>query len=146
VTWTRPELRWPQEAGTTPTALIVHEPLLLLTADIFVPATRDFVTDPSEANFEPEIAALLDMSAPERQQRFSLRDSKRLEYRGYDSAGIAVFQKGKIEIRRKVGKLKNLEELIERRPLTERWGSAILDGLPMEGPRMKTLTPIKQVK
>jgi glucosamine--fructose-6-phosphate aminotransferase (isomerizing) len=39
---------------------------------------------------------------------------KRLEYRGYDSAGIAVFQKGKIEIRRKVGKLKNLEELIEK--------------------------------
>ncbi len=39
---------------------------------------------------------------------------KRLEYRGYDSAGIAVFQKGKIEIRRKVGKLTNLEELIEK--------------------------------
>jgi len=39
---------------------------------------------------------------------------KRLEYRGYDSAGIAVFQKGKIEIRRKVGKLNNLEELIEK--------------------------------
>lgn len=37
---------------------------------------------------------------------------KRLEYRGYDSAGIAVFQKGKIEIRRKVGKLAKLEELI----------------------------------
>ncbi|HSB05111.1 MAG TPA: glutamine--fructose-6-phosphate transaminase (isomerizing) [Thermodesulfobacteriota bacterium] len=38
---------------------------------------------------------------------------RRLEYRGYDSAGIAVFQKGKIEIRRKVGKLTNLERLIE---------------------------------
>src|SRR4030043_1105702 len=37
---------------------------------------------------------------------------KRLEYRGYDSAGIAVLQKGKIEIRRKEGKLSNLEELI----------------------------------
>ena len=37
---------------------------------------------------------------------------RRLEYRGYDSAGIAVFQKGKIEIRRKEGKLKELEELI----------------------------------
>src|SRR5512135_2833305 len=37
---------------------------------------------------------------------------RRLEYRGYDSAGIAVFQKGKIEIRRKEGKLSNLEALI----------------------------------
>jgi len=29
---------------------------------------------------------------------------KKLEYRGYDSAGIAVLQDGKIEIRRDVGK------------------------------------------
>ena len=37
---------------------------------------------------------------------------KRLEYRGYDSAGIAVFNKGRIEIRRRVGKLASLEELV----------------------------------
>jgi glucosamine--fructose-6-phosphate aminotransferase (isomerizing) len=37
---------------------------------------------------------------------------KRLEYRGYDSAGIAVFHQGKVEIRRKEGKLAKLEELI----------------------------------
>jgi len=37
---------------------------------------------------------------------------KRLEYRGYDSAGIAVFHRGKVEIRRKEGKLSKLEELI----------------------------------
>jgi glucosamine--fructose-6-phosphate aminotransferase (isomerizing) len=37
---------------------------------------------------------------------------KRLEYRGYDSAGIAVFHRGKVEIRRKEGKLTKLEELI----------------------------------
>jgi glucosamine--fructose-6-phosphate aminotransferase (isomerizing) len=37
---------------------------------------------------------------------------KRLEYRGYDSAGIAVFHQGKVEIRRKQGKLARLEELI----------------------------------
>ncbi len=37
---------------------------------------------------------------------------KRLEYRGYDSAGIAVFHRGKVEIRRKEGKLAKLEELI----------------------------------
>jgi glutamine---fructose-6-phosphate transaminase (isomerizing) len=37
---------------------------------------------------------------------------RRLEYRGYDSAGIAVFNNGRIEIRRKEGKLSRLEELI----------------------------------
>src|SRR4030043_259101 len=37
---------------------------------------------------------------------------KKLEYRGYDSAGIAVFHRGKVEIRRKEGKLTKLEELI----------------------------------
>src|SRR3989304_3419996 len=37
---------------------------------------------------------------------------KRLEYRGYDSAGIAGFHRGKCEIRRKEGKLTKLEELI----------------------------------
>jgi glucosamine--fructose-6-phosphate aminotransferase (isomerizing) len=37
---------------------------------------------------------------------------KRLEYRGYDSAGIAVFHQGRIEIRRNEGKLKKLEEQI----------------------------------
>jgi glucosamine--fructose-6-phosphate aminotransferase (isomerizing) len=38
---------------------------------------------------------------------------RRLEYRGYDSAGIAVFHKGIIEIRRKEGKLTKLEELVK---------------------------------
>jgi glucosamine--fructose-6-phosphate aminotransferase (isomerizing) len=37
---------------------------------------------------------------------------KRLEYRGYDSAGIAIFHQGKVEIRRKEGKLARLEDLI----------------------------------
>ena len=33
---------------------------------------------------------------------------KRLEYRGYDSSGIAIHHNGKIEVRRSVGKLANL--------------------------------------
>ena len=51
---------------------------------------------------------------PRETNKVLIEGLKRLEYRGYDSAGIAVFQKGKIEIRRKAGKLKNLEELIEK--------------------------------
>ncbi|TAL12449.1 MAG: glutamine--fructose-6-phosphate transaminase (isomerizing) [Nitrospirae bacterium] len=37
---------------------------------------------------------------------------KRLEYRGYDSAGVAVLQDGKIDVRRSVGKLANLEKML----------------------------------
>jgi glucosamine--fructose-6-phosphate aminotransferase (isomerizing) len=37
---------------------------------------------------------------------------KKLEYRGYDSAGVAVLQNGRIEVRRAVGKLQNLETLL----------------------------------
>jgi glucosamine--fructose-6-phosphate aminotransferase (isomerizing) len=41
-----------------------------------------------------------------------LEGLKRLEYRGYDSAGLAVLAAGKIEVRRSVGKLANLEKLL----------------------------------
>jgi glucosamine--fructose-6-phosphate aminotransferase (isomerizing) len=37
---------------------------------------------------------------------------RRLEYRGYDSAGIAFLQSGRLEVRRTVGKLANLESAI----------------------------------
>ena len=37
---------------------------------------------------------------------------KRLEYRGYDSAGIALPINGKIEIRKPVGEIRNLEKII----------------------------------
>jgi len=42
---------------------------------------------------------------------------RRLEYRGYDSAGIATLVGGKIETRRAVGKLNALAEKLEREPL-----------------------------
>jgi len=42
---------------------------------------------------------------------------RRLEYRGYDSAGIAVVQDGEVRIRRSAGKLSNLEEVIRIKPL-----------------------------
>lgn len=41
----------------------------------------------------------------------------RLEYRGYDSAGIAVLQKNKIEITRAQGKLSVLKNLLQKKPL-----------------------------
>jgi glutamine---fructose-6-phosphate transaminase (isomerizing) len=42
---------------------------------------------------------------------------KRLEYRGYDSAGIATLVSGHIERRRAEGKLANLDALLKREPL-----------------------------
>lgn len=42
---------------------------------------------------------------------------KRLEYRGYDSAGIAVLQDGQIQLRRSAGKLANLEDTVKKNPL-----------------------------
>ena len=42
---------------------------------------------------------------------------KRLEYRGYDSAGIAAFTNGHIAMRRTVGKLNNLDQLLQSEPL-----------------------------
>ena len=42
---------------------------------------------------------------------------KRLEYRGYDSAGVAIFNGGGIEVRRSVGKLSNLDHLLRDQPV-----------------------------
>jgi glucosamine--fructose-6-phosphate aminotransferase (isomerizing) len=47
---------------------------------------------------------------------------KKLEYRGYDSAGVAVLQNGKIELRRAVGKLQNLETVLRNETLSGRIG------------------------
>lgn len=42
---------------------------------------------------------------------------KKLEYRGYDSAGVAVLQNEKIEVRRDAGKIARLEALIAQQPV-----------------------------
>ena len=48
---------------------------------------------------------------------------RRLEYRGYDSAGIAVVgYDGKVQIRRAPGKLHNLEEVIRQSPMEGSYG------------------------
>ncbi|MBS7539919.1 glutamine--fructose-6-phosphate transaminase (isomerizing) [Ancylobacter lacus] len=47
---------------------------------------------------------------------------KRLEYRGYDSAGIATLEGGQLTRRRAEGKLRNLEAVLREAPLTGRIG------------------------
>ncbi len=47
---------------------------------------------------------------------------RRLEYRGYDSAGVAVVRDGAIELRRSAGKLSRLEEVIGASPVDGDYG------------------------
>jgi glutamine---fructose-6-phosphate transaminase (isomerizing) len=47
---------------------------------------------------------------------------KRLEYRGYDSAGIATLEGGRLERRRAEGKLRNLEEKLDAAAVSGRSG------------------------
>ncbi|MEW6516966.1 MAG: glutamine--fructose-6-phosphate transaminase (isomerizing) [candidate division FCPU426 bacterium] len=42
---------------------------------------------------------------------------QRLEYRGYDSAGLAVISRGRLQLRRSEGKLHNLVKLVQQTPL-----------------------------
>src|SRR5712672_1951337 len=47
---------------------------------------------------------------------------RKLEYRGYDSAGVAVVRHGEIDLRRSAGKLSNLELVIEGDPIDGNYG------------------------
>jgi glucosamine--fructose-6-phosphate aminotransferase (isomerizing) len=47
---------------------------------------------------------------------------KRLEYRGYDSAGIAVFQHGRFEVAKKAGRTIELEKEVGKHRFTGTYG------------------------
>src|SRR5450759_3352043 len=47
---------------------------------------------------------------------------RRLEYRGYDSAGVAVVHDGVVDLRRSAGKLSRLEYVIRLNPITGDYG------------------------
>ena len=51
-----------------------------------------------------------------------LEGLQRLQYRGYDSAGIAVIQDHNLEVRRATGKLHNLEEVVRLNPVDGTYG------------------------
>jgi len=51
-----------------------------------------------------------------------LEGLRRLEYRGYDSAGLAVVDGGALRRRRAAGKIAQLEESLRLEPLAGEWG------------------------
>src|SRR6266704_2737967 len=65
----------------------------------------------------------------------------RLEYRGYDSAGVAVLNGGGVETRRLAGRIGGLRELLARRRCTGAAASAIHAGRPTAPPPSATRTP-----
>tara|TARA_R110000868_G_scaffold218576_2_gene469289 strand:- start:210337 stop:212169 length:1833 start_codon:yes stop_codon:yes gene_type:complete len=54
-----------------------------------------------------------------------LEGLKRLEYRGYDSAGIASLNDNSVELRKSVGKIKNLEAVLKEQPFKDNKNIAI---------------------
>ena len=48
---------------------------------------------------------------------FLVEGLSKLEYRGYDSAGVAVIEDCKIDVRKQKGRLANLEETLEKNPM-----------------------------
>ena len=47
---------------------------------------------------------------------------KRLEYRGYDSAGVAVYKDGQLQIVKAAGKIRQLEARLQQQPVSGRFG------------------------
>src|SRR5690606_9995321 len=51
-----------------------------------------------------------------------LEGLRRLEYRGYDSAGVAVVENGSIRVRKEAGKIAELTRLLDEEPVTGMYG------------------------
>jgi glucosamine--fructose-6-phosphate aminotransferase (isomerizing) len=53
---------------------------------------------------------------------FIIEGLKKLEYRGYDSAGVATLESGKIFVSKRAGKIADLEKLLKEKPIKGRIG------------------------
>src|SRR5258707_1996486 len=62
------------------------------------------------------MCGIVGYAGPREALRLLMSGLRRLEYRGYDSAGVAVESDGTLEIRRAEGKLDNLAAVVAERP------------------------------
>ncbi|MFQ5578154.1 MAG: glutamine--fructose-6-phosphate transaminase (isomerizing), partial [Anaerolineae bacterium] len=78
-------------------------------------AARRAITPPTQE--ERIMCGIVGYVGPRPAATIVLNGLKKLEYRGYDSAGIATIQNGEIAIRRDQGKLNRLEALLAESPI-----------------------------
>lgn len=71
---------------------------------------------------------------------------KRIEYRGYDSSGIAVLVNNKIQLKHAVGKIINLEQTLKKQPITSNIGIAHTRWATHGIPSIKNTHPISNSK
>ena len=77
----------------------------------------EVVAIPNPARSEdPAMCGIIGYIGPKEVVPVLIDGLRRLEYRGYDSAGVAVVRNGCVDLRRSAGKLSNLETVIGRRP------------------------------
>jgi len=84
-----------------------HE-ILARKGEIALPQARD----QGRGRGEKEMCGIVGYIGPQKAFPILLEGLKRLEYRGYDSAGVAVIQEGKMAIYRCAGKVKELEKAV----------------------------------
>src|SRR6185437_15885112 len=66
---------------------------------------------------EARMCGIVGYIGPKEASGILIEGLRRLEYRGYDSAGVAVLNGAAIELRRSPGKLGLLEELLKKQPV-----------------------------
>src|SRR5947209_8019742 len=79
---------------------------------------RDGGTLREEGTSEDTMCGIVGYLGDRDATRIVLEGLKRLEYRGYDSAGIALLSDGRLVLRRSPGKLQELERIMAREPVT----------------------------
>src|SRR6267142_6111827 len=86
------------------------------------PTHADSVTILNSQSGEPLMCGIVGYIGPKKVVPVVIEGLRKLEYRGYDSAGIAVVNDGKLEVRRAPGKLRNLEEALQKSPIEGTYG------------------------
>src|SRR4051812_4390930 len=77
------------------------------------PPPKNLVHSPHPLTRGPFMCGIVAYVGKKNAQSLLLEGLKRLEYRGYDSAGICIGHTGKLHVRRAVGRVSVLESALE---------------------------------